>query len=342
MQDKHETAKNKDSLFFYVKHKDYMGLKDLKQKNLMNGDPIMKRILVYIFLVFLLFIILDNCSKKEKNLNQIQFEELPGNLFLIIGGGANVVASFGRDGLLLIDTKLPSFTERIISEFGGNDPIPKLLVIDTHYHPDHIIGNKSWRGRGALIAAHQNTLKRMQTGQYSSFWNERIPPAETGALPSLTFQESITLHFNDDEVTISHLAGHTDGDISVYFQKANVIHLGDIVFNGIFPNSDLDDGGSINLQILAVQHILTFIDDETTIIVGHGPPMNRMDLEKCHAMLVNIREQIDRQIQMGRTLDQIIASQPTSMYEDSWEYGSLTRDRYIELLYQQILAVEKR
>jgi cyclase len=83
--------------------------------------------------------------------------------------------------------------------------------------------------------AHQNARQQMEAGSDSSFWNERHPPAETGALPVLTFQESITLYFNDDEVNVSHLTGHTDGDVIVYFRKANVIHLGDIVFNGIFP-----------------------------------------------------------------------------------------------------------
>ena len=302
----------------------------------------MKRILVCICFLFLTFIVSSQCSRKESESIQIKFEQLPGHLLLITGGGANVVASAGKDGLLLVDTKRPAFTEHIISELCGNDPKPPFLVIDTHYHPDHVIGNQSWRERGALVIAHQNTLKLMETGRYSSFWDERIPPAEAGALPVLTFQESVTLHFNDDAVTLSHLTGHTDGDVIVYFRKANVIHLGDIVFNGIFPNSDLDDGGSIDLQILAVKHILTFIDDETTIIVGHGPPMARKDLEECYAMLSDIRNRIGQQIEMGNTLDQIIASHPTSKYEDDWEYGSLTRDRYIELIYQHVLSAEKR
>jgi cyclase len=244
--------------------------------------------------------------------------------------------------LLLIDTKLPEFTEGIVTKLAGDNPVKTLLVIDTHCHSDHISGNKSWKERGALIAAHENTLKHLETGSYSPLWNERTPPAETGMLPSLSFQESITLHLNGDEIAVSHLTGHTDGDVTVYFRKANVIHLGDIVLSAAFPNSDLVDGGSIDLQILAVKHILTFIDEETVIITGHGPGMTRKDLEKCHDMMTDIRDQIGRQVQIGHTLDQVIASRPTSAYENDWEYGSVTRDRYIELIYRHIMAAEKQ
>ena len=294
-----------------------------------------------ISILFLVFLVLGHCSRTENIPADISFEKLSDHLFLITGGGANVIASAGSDGLLLVDTKLPDFTEHIISKFGMGDNIPRLIVLDTHYHPDHVIGNKSWHEQGALILAHRNTRKRMETGQYSAFWDERIPPAEIGTLPDFTFQQSMTLHVNEDDILVSHLTGHTDGDVVAYFLKANVIHIGDIVFNGIFPNSDIDDGGSIDLQILAVQHILTLIDDETTIIVGHGPPMKRSDLEACHAMLTDIRHQISRLIKRNYTLDQIIASHPTSEYEDNWEYGSLTRERYIELIYRQLLSVPK-
>jgi glyoxylase-like metal-dependent hydrolase (beta-lactamase superfamily II) len=181
----------------------------------------------------------------------------------------------------------------------------------------------------------------MKKDQYSAFWDETIPPADSEALPTLTFQESFTSYFNGEEVTVTHVAGHTDGDLIVFFREANVIHLGDLVFSGIFPNSDLNDGGSIDIQILAVQHVLNLIDEETTIIVGHGPPMNRKDLEACHAMMIDIRDRIERLIQEDWTLDQIIASHPTSKYEEGWGYGSLTRDRYIELIYRHVLSRKK-
>ena len=267
----------------------------------------MRRILIYISIILLIFTIFSNCGRKDNKPIQIKFKRLSDHLNLLTGGGANVLASVGKDGLLLVDTKLPSLTNRILVELEKEDLGPKRFVVDTHWHPDHVIGNKSWSKAGAVIIAHKNARKRMCTEQYSSFWNERIPPSEKEALPIVTFQQSMTLYFNNDKVYIFHQPGHTDGDAVVYFRKSNVIHTGDIVFNGILPNASEEDGGSINLQIEAVKRILTMINDDTKIIVGHGPMMSRKDLEECNEMLIDIRNQIRDHIEAGHTLEQIIA-----------------------------------
>jgi glyoxylase-like metal-dependent hydrolase (beta-lactamase superfamily II) len=148
----------------------------------------MKSTPAYICFSFLIFLTLADCSKKENGSTRIEFEALSGNLVLITGGGTNVIASAGKDGLLLVDTKLPEFTETIVKELTGDNPGKTLLVIDTHCHSDHVSGNKSWRERGALIAAHENTLIHLETGSYSPFWDERTPRPKPERFPLYRFR----------------------------------------------------------------------------------------------------------------------------------------------------------
>ncbi|MFC1565192.1 MBL fold metallo-hydrolase [candidate division KSB1 bacterium] len=268
----------------------------------------------------------------------IQFNKLSDHLYYLKGGGANVIASIGEDGLLLVETKLPALTDHIQNWALKHNNGPLLFVIDTHYHPDHVIGNKSWFQKGAVIISHENARSRMSTDQYSSFWDDNIPAAENEAIPVITFQKQMTLFFNGEEMRIIHIPGHTDGDAVVYFRKDNVIHIGDLVFNGTFPNADFDDGGSINQIIEAGNNVLNIINRDTRIVVGHGQIMTKKELEECILMMTDIRNIVLSQIESGNTLDQVIASKPTLKYEDKWEYGSLkSAARYIEYIYQNLL-----
>ena len=269
---------------------------------------------------------------------QITFEKIRDSIYLISGtGGANMIASIGNDGALLIETNDPAVTDDIENAIQKQCNKPVRLVINTHWHPDHVLGNASWRKMGIPIIAHENTRKRLAVDLPQPFFNRTIRRAPEAALPTLTFQSKLTLHFNGDEIHLQHRPGHSDGDITVFFKNANILLIGDLYFNGIFPNADIYSGGSINLMIEVMNDVIKIIDDETIIIPGHGPPSNKSKLQVCVAMMKDIRNQIQQLMQSGKSLEEIIQAMPTKKYEKEWRYGSFTPQRMIEYYYMDLM-----
>ena len=261
---------------------------------------------------------------------QIQVENLTDNLYVIFGRGANVIASAGNDGILLVDTKFPEVTELLKDKLSKLSENPIGFVINTHLHPDHVAGNKDMHKEGAVIISHEKTREWMTKAIKQDFFNRIWQPADKEDLPNITFGKEMKLYYNSDEIYLLHERGHTDGDIIVYFKKANVIHLGDSYFNGFFPNADIYAGGSIELMIKFMKRVQDMIDDNTKVVPGHGPVSSKKELHECVKMMEDIRDNIIQQMNTGKTDEEIINSMPTKKYEREWKYGSFTPERMIE------------
>ena len=269
---------------------------------------------------------------------QIQTEKVADNVFMLIGAGGNIGVSAGKDCVFMIDTSYASLTNKIKAAIAQISGKPIQYVVNTHWHQDHVGGNENFVKAGATVVAHENVRKRVSTEQFVKLLNKTVPPLPESALPVITFSQDVTFHLNGNEIFIFHIErAHTDGDAIVHFKKSNVIHMGDIYFNGMYPFIDLSAGGSINGMIAAVERILLLCDQNTKVIPGHGHLSDKAELEEYLKMLVAVRDRINREIKAGKPLDAVIASQPTRDLDQVWGKGFMKPEQFVKVVYDSLV-----
>ena len=270
----------------------------------------------------------------------ITFEstELAPGLHMLEGkggfAGGNLGLLVGEDGVLLIDDGLPPLIDEIQAAIDEITTEPVELLINTHVHGDHIGGNEALAKDGALIVAHDNLRQRLAADGMRTATG--MAPAPEDALPVVTFSDSVTFHVNDRSAFVFHVSeAHTDGDAVIHFREDNVIHAGDVMFNGMFPFIDLDSGGSVDGYIAAQKEILALTDGATRIIAGHGPLAGRDDLQKAIAMLEDARAQVGALVEAGKTADEVVEANPLAAYED-WSWMFITTERMTRTIYRDL------
>ncbi len=258
-------------------------------------------------------------------------------IYMIAGKGGNVGIFIGEDGTFLIDDNFAPLTEKIVAAIksvGGD--YPKFLI-NTHYHGDHTGGNENIGRGGTLIFSHDNVRERLKNGSFIEAFNMKSEATSPEGLPVVTFSEGISFHINGDTVQAIHVShAHTDGDSFIYFEKANVIHAGDILFNGFYPFIDVSHGGSLGGTIKGVDEILSLVDDDTKIIPGHGPLADRSQLEGYRAMLQTAYDRLRKLKAEGNSAEEAAALQPLADLETTWGDGMFNGDRWIELIYSGV------
>ncbi|MDY6843973.1 MAG: MBL fold metallo-hydrolase, partial [Thermodesulfobacteriota bacterium] len=252
-------------------------------------------------------------------------------------GMGNTIVLTGDDGVLMIDTKVENSIDKLLAEIAALCKKPIRFVIATHWHYDHVGGNEKVAKTGATIIAHENVRKRMSIEHDMKMLNTKAPPAPEMARPLVTFQKEITFHLNGEYVKVFHVEpGHTDGDSVIYFKNANVIHMGDLYFEGLYPYIGIYSGGSINAMIKAINQILPMIDENTKVVPGHGPVSKKAQLQEYVSMLTAIRDNISQLMQKGTTMEEVISAKPTQAFDEKWGKGFLSPDKFTELVYMDL------
>lgn len=266
----------------------------------------------------------------------------PG-VYMLVGRGGNVGLTVGADGAAIIDDQFADMAPKIRAAVALLSDRPVKFVINTHLHGDHTGGNDAFGKSGAVIIAQENVRKRLGTPQVNPSTNAPIEPRARDALPVVTFADTATLHFNDDDLEFTHLPNaHTETDIVVRFRKANVVHMGD-TFTGGFPFIDGNTGGTLDGFIRAHETVLATVDDDTRIIRGHGPLGNKAELQAYHDMLVTVRDRVARLVKAGKTQEQVFAARPTKEFEEKYGGANFNAEQWIGRAYvDQKAALEKR
>jgi cyclase len=248
---------------------------------------------------------------QQRDLSKVEIKVTPvaGKVYMLEGAGGNIGASVGEDGILLVDDQFEPLAPKIraaVEGVAGASGGGKIkFVINTHWHGDHTGGNRVF-GLEAPIIAQANVRRRLSTEQ--SVRGEKVPPSPKQALPVITFDQAVSVHWNGEEIKVVHFPhGHTDGDSVVFFTGSNVVHMGDDFFAGQFPFVDLGTGGSVQGLIDDVAKALTLVPADAKVIPGHGPLSTRADLERFHAMLVASTDVVRRRMQAGESLEKIQA-----------------------------------
>jgi glyoxylase-like metal-dependent hydrolase (beta-lactamase superfamily II) len=291
------------------------------------------------FLLLIVSLLFAVSASAQTDFSKVEMKatKVAGNVWMLEGAGGNIGVSVGDDGLLIVDDQFAPLADKIRAALKGIADKKLHFILNTHWHGDHTGGNVAF-GPEATIIAHDNVRKRLATEQKSTVFNSTTPPSPKEALPVITFDQTLTVHFNGEEIRAIHYPkGHTDGDSVIFFSASNVVHLGDDFFAGRFPFVDLESGGSVEGLVKNIGELITKIPADAKLIPGHGPISTLDDLKSYHRMLQQTTEIVRGKISAGKTLDQIKTEGLPAEWAP-WGTGFIKTDRWVETIYKSLTA----
>jgi cyclase len=301
----------------------------------------MRRLALLLVLLSFLTAGIAPAARAQRNFDAVVITpvKLADGLWMLTGAGGNLLLCAGPDGALLVDAQYGPLARQIRAAVDSLSEGRSLrFVVNTHYHGDHVGGDSAMAAAGAAIVAHENVRRRMSVDQVNPMFGRNTPAAPAAALPILTFGDSLTFHLNGLEVRILHLPpGHTDGDAVVWIPAADVLHTGDLLFNGTYPVIDLSAGGSIGGMIRSLDLLLPLIGPTTKIVPGHGPLADRAALLRFRDMLVTVRGRVAKLVKEGKTLEQIKAAKPLADLDVVWGTGFMKPDTFLGVVCSDLV-----
>jgi len=288
-------------------------------------------------LIILLLLISQSISSRDFTEVELKTVHVNGNVYMLEGihgfAGGNIGVSIGDDGILIVDDQFSEMNEKIRTALTKLKPGQPRFVLNTHWHGDHTGGNIDFNTHATIIA-HDNVRKRLMEEQSNIFATTPARPKE--AWPVITFDESLTIHFNDETIKVLHFPnGHTDGDSVIYFIESNVVHMGDHYFAGMFPFVDITSGGNVLNLTDNIKRIIDSVPDDVRIIPGHGPLSNKDELISYYKMLQDSIQFVQQNINQDMTLEELIeVGLPNEL--KPWETGFIKAEKWLTFIHQSI------
>ncbi len=269
----------------------------------------------------------------------VETTKLGPGVAVLFGAGGNIGVSYGEDGTFFVDDQFAPLTPKILEATKALDPKPVRFVVNTHWHFDHSGGNENLGKEGTVIVAHDNVRRRMAVEGFIEELNAKFPASPHAALPSVTFAEGVTFHVNGDTLQVVHVPpAHTDGDAIVKWQKANVLHMGDVYNASGVPFVDRSSGGTVAGMIAAMDIAMGFADDNTKVVPGHGKISTKADMKMYRDGVDAMLKRVAAEQKAGKTLDQVLALKLTWKTPMGTE---MPADRLIRSAYNELASAKK-
>jgi len=287
-------------------------------------------------------------AQQPQDFSKVQIKAIPvsGVVTMLQGAGGNIAASIGDDGVLIVDAEYAPLADKIqaaIDQIAGSHK-PVRFLINTHYHADHSDGDSAFGARGATIIATENLRKRLESGSIGGNGGAlkfQQPPSPKAALPIVTYDDQMYVHFNDDAIVLMHFAAHTDGDSVVYFPKSNVVHMGDIFIRYGFPFIDVNSGGSIQGMIAACEKVTATLPADVKVIPGHGDLATLDDVRAYTQMMKDTMAAVQKGIADQKTLDQMKQEKILAPWQ-RYSGNFVNSDAFIETIYYSLMGKTRR
>ncbi|MCH7590109.1 MBL fold metallo-hydrolase [PVC group bacterium] len=292
----------------------------------------MKKILMF-FVIALWMVRGVGYTQPDPDSSGIKTIPVAGSVYMLMGEGGNIGVSVGDDGVLMVDDKFARLADEIRAALEKLSKSKVKFLLNTHWHGDHTGSNEDF-GKESIIIAHDNVRARLSTRQVIEIFNSVSEAKPKEGLPVITFNESISIYFNDEQIDMIHFAaGHTDGDSVIFFRGSHVVHLGDHFFNGFYPFIDLGSGGNVEGFMLNVEKLIEIIPEGDKIIPGHGPLADINDLKAFAGMLRETTGIVQKAMQEGKSLEDIKAKGFSKVLVRKWGHGFLNTDQWITIVY---------
>ena len=288
--------------------------------------------------------------------------QIRDNVWVIFGAGGNITVHVGEDGVMLVDSGSEPMAERTLEAVRAITKAPIRMIINTSADPEHVGGNDKVGATGvpinpdnftdeerATVLSHENVMQRMSAPK-----NRSEKPAPTAMWPTETFTSRFrSFYVNDDAVqVIRQLGAISDGDVLVQFRRADVIATGDIVDLRRFPVIDAANGGSIQGELEALNHLLDLTvppmplvlkPGRTLLVPGHGRVSDYGELVDYRDMVTTIKDIIEDMVKKGMSLQQVKAANPTAGYRKRYgaDSGPWTTDMFVEAIYNGLKGAAK-
>jgi len=264
---------------------------------------------------------------------EVRAEHVRDSIHVLFGLGGNIGVSAGADGVFLIDDQFAPLTPKVQAAIAEISDQPVRFLINTHYHGDHTGGNENLGTGGTVIVAHDELRARLLARplEESGGWTEE---GAAHGLPVITFNDQLSFHLNGDEARAIHVPNaHTDGDSFIHFKSTNVIHMGDLMFNGLFPYIDMDAGGNVDGVLAGYDRALALTDEDSLVVPGHGPVATKKDLISNRAMIQTVRDRVASLIADGKTLAEVLAAGASAEYDEAYTWSFIDPEKFITSIY---------
>ena len=261
---------------------------------------------------------------------------LGGKLSWVSGLGGNIAVLGGDDGVLAVDSGLAQRSDAMMAELAKTGRVTHL--VNTHWHYDHAGGNEVLAKGGAHVIAHENCRKRLSADQFNEPFNMKMPAMTPTAWPRATFTSETKLHLNGDDIRLVPVPpAHTDGDVIVHFEKADVIHCGDLYFNGGYPFIDYSSAGWLGGMVEAIRTASAMTTPKTRVIPGHGLLATPEDLRGYLAFLETMLERFTKLKNEGKTVDEVVALAPAKEFDEKLGKGFMKPEPFVRITYTGLL-----
>jgi cyclase len=268
---------------------------------------------------------------------QIKKTDLGHNTYMLEGQGGNITVAVGTDGIIMVDTQFAPLSDKIKAAIKEISPLPIKYIVNTHFHGDHTGGNASFQKDGATVISQDNIRLRLAAGgNKNGTTGQAQPPAPAGGVPKETYSGGEkTIEVGGRKAILHHVNNaHTDGDTWVYFPDANVIATGDVMNNRHrYQQVDWANGGDIRGMIRASNDWLALANDQTKVVVGHGPLGNKQSVADYNAMVKTARERIEKLVKEGKTEEQVVAAKPLADLDKTWADDDKAAENFTKQVY---------